>query len=650
MPRPLTPETLVYGLAAAGDPQLSPDGSRVLYTLGAADRGSKKQSSQLWMCGVDGSDPRQITQSGERNGSGRWSPDGGAVAFVSDRVKKSGLFVLPADGAGEGRELARHAQPITFLAWSPDGHHIAYTTVFDPDNPNEIDPPEGAAPPVRVTRRMDYKQDTRGYLNDVRSQVYLVDTVSGDVRRLTSAPVDHFYPQWSPDGRWLAALVPNRNGLHSQLALIEARSGETRLVGPADGVVAVWAWSPDGTRILFAGDTTQTYQSDFFLYDTASGAIRRLTDDLACLPDAGFAPVLPPAQPVWTNDHTALFHAVRAGRSGLYTINTETAAVSAIASWDALHAGLSADATARYIAQGRADLGTIGEIAVVDRETGETNIITQCNADALRDAPPAQWERLDVTRPDGISVEAWLLKPPDFDPAKQYPVVLDVHGGPNGFYGYAFNLVQQCLASHGFLVVYSNPRGSGSYGRDFTMRVIEDWGGADFQDLMAVVDAIQERPYADTARTGIYGYSYGGYMTAWTIGQTDRFAAAVCGAPVFDCESFYGTSDIGYVFGAQHFGGTPHERREWYAAHSPSTYAHRAKTPTLILHGEADDRCPIGQGEQLFTALHQNGCEVELARYPGGSHLFLRVGPPAHREDFLARTLAWFQSHLGGPA
>ena len=162
--------------------------------------------------------------------------------------------------------------------------------------------------------------------------------------------------------------------------------------------------------------------------------------------------------------------------------------------------------------------------------------------------------------------------------------------------------------------------------------------------------ALAARPYVDPARLGIYGFSYGGYMTAWAIGQTDRFAAAVCGAPVFDLESFYGTSDVGHIFGANEFGAAPHEAPAWYAAHSPSTFAHRARTPTLILHGEADERCPIGQGEQMFVALKRAGCEVEFARYPGGSHEGPRFGPPAHTEDFLARTLAWFKRHLGEPA
>ena len=663
MTQALTPETLVYELRAAGDPQIAPDGRRNVYVLNEIDKESKQPRSQLWMCAIDGSDARQLTQTGERNGGPRWSPDGTRIAFVSDRVaasaskgkekdkdqnRKVGIFVLPADGVGEARELTSHGQGISDLAWSPDGARLAYSTTFDPENPDEKAPQEGEAPEVRVTRRIDYKQDNRGYLGDTRVQVFVVDVASGERRRVTTEPVDHNFPQWSPDGSRIATQVPNRNGLCSQLALVDVASGETTLVGPEDGNVGVWSWSPGGDRIIFGGDTRQTWQEDFFVYTVANGDVRRLTDDLPSLPVGGVPGMAPASQPVWLDERQVLFHSVRAGASRLEIIDAEGGAVELVAHWQSQNAGLATDSARRYVAQGRSTLEEVGEIVVYDKQRDELKVITGVNADVLRGHPPAGWERFDVRRGE-FTIEAWLLKPPDFDPDKRYPLLLGVHGGPNGFYGYAFNPLHQALAAAGFLVAFSNPRGSSSYGRHFTLQVARDWGGEDFKDLMAVVDAVLARPYADRARTGIFGYSYGGYMTAWTIGQTDRFKAAVCGAPCFDLESMYGTSDISHTFGELQWGGPPHEDREWYAAHSPSTYAHRAKTPTLIVHGEADERCPIGQGEQMFVALKKAGCEVEFARYPGGAHPFPTSGPPGHRADYYARTLAWFKDHLGEP-
>lgn len=640
----LTPEILVYGFTQAADPQVSPDGTRIVYALVKTDKETKKTSSQVWVCGIDGSHPRQLTWGGSVNGGARWSPDGTYIAFVSDRVEKSGLFVLPMDG-GEARELTRHAQPLGSLAWSPDGRRIAYTTTYDPENPNEEQPAKDAAPRVRVTSRIDYKQDNRGYLGDKRFQVWVVDVVSGERRMVTCDPHDHNQPQWSPDGSRLAVQVTRLNGMCSQLGIVSLESGELQVVGPEEGVVSVWAWSPDGNRILFAGDTRQTWQTDFFLHDLVTGETRRLTDDLQCLPDGGFPTVLPPAQPVWLDDNLALFHAIHAGKSGIYTIDTRDGTVALLHEYAALNVGFSVGGAGRYVAQGHNSLERAGEIAVFDRESGRAEVITRYSERVLAETPPAQWEQFVVHR-DGFAIDAWLLKPADFDSSKQYPVILDIHGGPNGHYGYGWNLFQQLLASNGFLVVFSNPRGSSSYGRDFTLQVSRDWGGEDYQDLMKVVDTVLERPYADPHRTGIWGYSYGGYMTAWTIARNHRFQAAVCGAPCFDLESMYGTSDISHTFGELQWGGPPHADREWYATHSPSSFAHNTRTPTLIIHGEADERCPIGQGEQMFVALKKAGCEVEFARYPGGSHLFLRVGPAEHREDVLRRVLGWFQRHL----
>jgi dipeptidyl aminopeptidase/acylaminoacyl peptidase len=645
MPR-LKPEALVYETVMAAEPQLSPDASRVAYSRSRADRDLDRATSHIFLSSIDGSQTRQLTWSGDHNREPRWSPDGRWLAFVSDRrERQSGLYVMPIDGPGEARELTRHLQNIGHLAWSPDGRFIAYTTPFDPENPDEQPYPKNRAPKVHVTRRLDYKQDNRGWLNDVRQQVFVVEVATGERRRLTSEPDDLWYPQWSPDGRTLAARVTTRNGIFSRLALIDVATGATTRLGPEDGTVGVWAWSPDGGRIVFDGDTEPSAGADFFLHDVKTDRITRLTTDLPCMPDAGFPSVAGPSQPVWLDAAEILFHAIRAGESCYYRFNVDTRELSLEHSTRSVSGGFSLDDAHRYVAQAHSSLEAAGEVAIYDRQSGERRVITSHNSGLLQASPPASWERFDVER-DGTTVEAWLLKPADFDPNLKYPLVLDVHGGPHGFHGFAYNNMQQLLASNGFVVVYSNPRGSGSYGREFAQMVRCDWGGEDYLDLMAVVDKVLEQPYTDPDRTGIWGYSYGGFMTAWTIGQTRRFKAAVCGAPCFDLESMYGTSDISHAWGPYEWGGTPHEASEAFAAHSPSTFAHRATTPTLILQGEADDRCPIGQGEQMFVALKQAGCEVEFARYPGGAHTMLRVGPPSHRADFLTRLLDWFTSHL----
>jgi dipeptidyl aminopeptidase/acylaminoacyl peptidase len=645
MPRPLTPEDVVYGFTIAGEPQIAPDGARIVFTKSKVDPESKKVGSHVWMCDLDGGNMRQLTRSGTRNGGARWSPDGAQLAFVSDRVKRAGIFVMPADGLGEAREVTRHNQGISELTWSPDGTKLAYTTTWDPENPDEEDPAEGAAPKVRVTSRIDYKQDTRGYLNDLRLHVWVVDVASGERRRLSTALNDHLTPQWSPDGQWIGALQYRLNGMAAKLALLPLDAGEPRLIGADNAVAGPWSWSPDGSRVLISADPDGTPQLDFFVYELATGELRRLTDDLQVSPTAGNLMDSAPGAPIWLDERQVLFLAARAGGSGLHVIDANAGTLEPVASFEALHAGLSVDNARRYVVQAFHSAERQGEISVYDLAANTQRIITDFSSAVLSEAPSATPERITVQRGD-FEVEAWLLHPPGFDPSKQYPLVIDIHGGPHGFYGYGFYPWQQVLATHGFLVVYANPRGSGSYGRKFGMAVRHDWGGEDYLDLMAVVDKVLERPYADASRTGMRGYSYGGYMTSWMLGQTDRFQACVCGAPCFDFESFWGTSDIGHYFGEIQFGDAPHKAKEAYAKHSPSEFIHNATTPTLIIHGENDQRCPIGQGEQLFISLLRAGVETEFVRYPGGDHLFLLYGPPEHRADFWRRELAWFTKHL----
>jgi dipeptidyl aminopeptidase/acylaminoacyl peptidase len=377
----------------------------------------------------------------------------------------------------------------------------------------------------------------------------------------------------------------------------------------------------------------------------AEGTLERLTDDLQVLPDVGPFQTPPASQPVWLDDGQVLIHSIRAGASCLHIVDSQSGALRVLAGWDSRHAGLSLDRAKRHVVQTVMRIDSIGEVAVFDPVQKSLEVITRHTEPRLAAHPLAGAERFHVKRGD-FDIEAWLLKPPDMDESQQHPVILDVHGGPNSFYGPSSLPLMQCLATHGFLVVYSNPRGSTTYGRRFTQQVHGDWGREDYGDLMAVMDRVLERPYADPWRTGIYGYSFGGFMTAWTIAHTDRFKAAVCGAPAYDLKSHTYTADIALNFARVQFGGTPDEIPDWYASHSPSNFAHKARTPTLIIQGEADDRCPVGQGQQLYTTLLNAGCEVEMALYPGAAHLFFYNGAPSQREDFLARVLAWFQRHL----
>lgn len=635
---PLTPEALVYGLPQASDPSISPDGTRVVYTLTTVDRRTHKDTRQLWLCDIDGGSARQLTWSGTGNSGARWSPDGTAVAFVSDRDEGSGIYLLPLAAGGESRKVTSHRSGVGNLAWSPDGTRIAYSATWDPENPDDVEAPSESLPKVRVTRRLDYKLDGRGYLGDARTHVWVVDVASGGRHRVTFDLVDHGEPAWSPDGRWIATARHDGLTASSQLLLtpVDDGDGPPVVVGPSGGLVRAYAWSPDGAWIVYAGGLGWAIQAELFVYGVAERELRQRTTD--------FDGVLM-TTPVWLDERQVLVHVARAGASELEVVDCLSATREQVARWTALHGGLSVDRAGRYAVQAHSSYEATGEISVHNLQSGETSIVTKYSQPLLQTSPPAIWERLEVWQ-GAFLVEGWLLKPPDFDPARRYPVVLTVHGGPESFYGYSYSQLQQLLASNGFLVVAANPRGSTSYGRVFADQVLGDWGVEPLKDLEAVLDAVVALPWADGERIGITGGSYGGYMTAWAIGQSQRFKAAVAVAVTFDLESQYLGADFDHAYGDYAWGGPPHANRAWYEAQSPSTFAHRVTTPTLILHGEEDHRCPIGQAEEMFGALKKAGCEVEFVRYPGGSHGFSRSGPPEHRVDYLTRCLAWFTEHL----
>ncbi len=640
----LAPEMLAYQLLTARDPQISPDGSSIVYALAGFDAVSRRPFSRLWVCRRDGSQARPLTSPERRASGARWSPGGERIAFTSSMEEGHGLFVMSVDPDILPQQVARHSRPLGSLAWSPDGLRVAYTTAYDPDDPHEERSP-AATPPVRVTRRIDYKDDDRGYVGDARRHVFVVGVADRRPRRVSAELVDHAGPLWSPDGRWLAMEVSRGGRVGSDVVLLDIESGQSRTISPEAGMAGGPSWAPCGDRVFYLCDVDRSFHPDYFVYHLASGKSERLTSGLLSVPAAGPGGAAPS---VWLNDHQVLINTVQGGEGGLEIIDIETRQLSVPYRQPSRLSGSSLDRSGRFVVQVHETPTTPGEISVFDRDTSVMTTITDYTGAQLAERPPATWERLSVRRA-GFSIDAWLLKPPDFDPEMRYPVVLDVHGGPSGHHSLGFVPHQQCLATHGFLVVCPNPGGSTSYGGPFARRVIEDWGGADLADLLAVLDAVLERPYADPTRVGIYGYSYGGYMTAWAISQTDRFSAAVCGAPIFDLMSDYGTSDAAYNGLERHGGGAPHARQEWYLSHSPSTFAHQTRTPTLIIHGEADYRCPIGQGEQMFTILKKAGCEVEFARYPGASHMFFVSGPPDQRVDFLSRVLHWFQGHLGNP-
>lgn len=647
MTQSITAERAVYDLPAISSPRVSPDGKSIAYVRTIVDRTTGKYDCQIWTYSLETSIRKRVSQAGHSHSDPVWSPTGNSLAFVasSDGEDKGdhphaicNMSLLSA----ETSILTRHAKQPGSLAWNPDGTAIAYSLLFDPDNPDETPVDKNAPKPVRVTRRLDYKQDGFGYLNDVRHQIFIVEFSSGERRKLTGAAVDHLQPGWSPDGKSLVVLMPNRNGMLSQLGVIDVTSGKLAQYGTADGEVGVATFSPDSTRIFCSADEHGGPHLSGFVLDLSTGTMTRVLDDPEFLIDSATTSA---AFPVWIDESTVLLGGQLAGRSGLWTVDGATQSLTNVGLWNAGHGELSVPHSRAFAIQSINALGGTVGLVQIDLTTGERNVLFNEAEDFYAETPAAGWEQCPVDR-DGVTIDAWLIKPADFDPAASYPLIINIHGGPHGSFGFTTNLHAEIMASRGYLVLLVNPRGSTTYGSAYANAVKHDWGGVDWADLEAVLDHVVARDYVDADRTGAYGYSYGGYMTSWILGHTDRFKAVVCGAPVFDLESFFGTSDIGHIFGDEQHGAPPWVSREEMFARSPSSHIHKATTPTLIVHGEADERCPIGQGEQMFISLLKAGCEAEFVRYPGGYHGFTRLGEPAHRIDYYDRTIAWFDRFL----
>lgn len=642
MTRPISPEHFINDVPSISSIDISPDGQSIVYARGTIDITTGKAESHLWLCDIDGQHRRQLTHAGTSNGHAAWSPDGASIAFTSQREgdTPSAICLLPLAG-GEAEILTSHATPPMSLAWSPDGTSIAYPMNVDPENPNETPRDPKAPAKIRVIREPQYKLDGFGYRGDVRLQLFLLDEATRERRQLTSEPVDHTNPDWSPDGKTLAVSLWIDGPINTQIGLVDAKTGETKRIGEPGVYLGDFNWSPDGARIVF-----ETGLADYGLIDVATGAVSPLLENDRFMPAGAMDPS---GTVVWSDDDTLLVHGFAAGASGLWEIDIAGGTSTNKARREAMHGGLHTTSDGSRIVQTISDLtGTIG-LSTIDPVSGKSTLLFDEAEGVFAETPTAQWERVSIERA-GYTIEGFLFKPADFDERKKYPVVVDVHGGPQGMQTYNLGGIPQVLATNGFLVLQPDPRGSTSYGRAFSEAVYIDWGYEDWEDIKGLLDQVLERRYADRERTGIHGYSYGGYMTAWAIGQTTRFKAAVCGAPCFDLESMYGTSDISYILGAMQWGGAPWENHDWYRDHSPASHIHKATTPTLIVQGEADERCPVGQGEQMFISLQKLGVDVEFARYPAGFHGFPWTGEPAHRIDYLARTLGWFKRYLGDPA
>ncbi|PKB72738.1 MAG: hypothetical protein BZY75_05440 [SAR202 cluster bacterium Io17-Chloro-G7] len=648
MTAPISPD-VAYRLKSVGDPSISPDGSTLVYSLSWIDRDSMESRSRVMLMNLSSGKAEEFTQ-GQRDSAPRFSPDGKTVGFLRRMDGQQSQVWVIGTGGGEGRQLTEISLGVRDFSWSPDSRQIVLTADVDPEA-EAPDSDAGKFPQVKVIKRIRYRYDTLGWRGDAHFHLFVVGVDGEAPRQLTDGDWDDMAAAWCPDGSRIA-FISGRREDRDERALTEAYvvpvdGGEPEMWSQALYDVGAITWSPDGTRLLVAGsdmpESMAAWQSILYVLEPGKSP-RPITDD-SVRPSLSFPVYNRSPEICWTKDDRVLFLGDTKGETYLLEVSASGGRPRPSGGGGWQSTGLSVDENANSAVVQATFPASPGEIHYLDLVSTASEQLTEVNREYLDEHPAARMEKFFVQRED-LELECRLWFPPNFDRGQKYPMILDIHGGPNGAFYDAFNPVQQVLATSGFLVLAVNPRGSSTYGKSFMMSVLDDWGGEDYQDLMTAVSDVAQRAYVDETRLGIHGYSYGGFMTSWTVGHNDTFKAAVVGAPCIDLYSMYGTSDIGISFGESQWGGTLMDSAEKLLKRSPITYAANVNTPVLLLHGEADRRCPISQSEEYFQVLKRLGKEVEFVRFPDCSHVFPRMGHPKMREEYMARTLEWFQKWL----
>ena len=646
-------------LQNVGDPQISPDGARVAFVRTATDMEKNTYRGEVWVAPADGSRPAHKFTGGKwSDAEPRWSPDGARVAFVSDRQEEQAqVFLIPADG-GEASALTHlEAGGIHGLRWSPDGAKIAFLYRATPHDYTKKAAEErkgkGLSSPPRVHTRLGYRLDGFGYFDGSYWQVYVADAQTGEARALTGGEYSCGDICWSPDGQTLAFLSDRRpdgdasGTADTQVWTVSAEGGDITALPSPPGEKGGLAWSPDGLLayvgnpapldqwgtnndrafVLPAGGS-ETAQDLTGHTDKAVGAL-----SIADVGGGGGESL------VWSADGARLsFPVSEDGDTRVYSVPAGGGDLSPLTPTGHVVGGFSVAGDALAYTLGAPTVPA--EVFVGDRQVSDLN---RAWSDEIALQSPTPFA---LDGGDGGIVPGWFLLPPDFKADGTAPLVLYVHGGPHLQYANTLFHELQWLAAQGYVVAYANPRGSKGYGEEHTKAIKGDWGGPALADVERVADEAIARGYADPKKTAIMGGSYGGYLTAWAVGHTDRFACAIADRLVNNIHSMSGTCDFPWSHGTYYTGNAWDDPSDLWR-HSPLAYAGKINTPLLLIHSDGDLRCLVSQAEELFAALRLQRKPVEFVRYPAEtSHGLSRSGPPDLRMDRLHRNLAWLDKYL----
>ncbi len=644
--RPLEPAD-VLALRDVDDPQLSPDGAWVAYTVGAVDVAEDTSVGQVFMSPTAGGEAVQLTSGKKSASRPRFSPDGRWLAFLSERDgEKTQVYLLDRRG-GDARKLTDYKASVSDLAWSPDSRRLALV-VADPDPDEAADEKaekagEKKRPRPIVIRRLQFMRDEEGYLRDEREHLHVVDVASGASVQVTAGPFDDAEPSWSPDGRLLAftsnRTLPDPDASENTDVFVVAAEARAmpRALTTSPGADSAPRFTADGRSVVYVagGDPNDVWYgtSRVAIVPVAGGAARELTSGL----DRNvFAPRPAP------DGRSVVFILEDGGNKHLARVPLAGGAVERIVAGERDVQGFDIAARgAIVVLESQPDHPP--EIAAVS--AAGLARVTHVNDAVLAGVRLAPLERFKAKSADGTPIDGFLLRPLDAPAGTRVPTVLRIHGGPVDQFSTEFQLEWQLFAAHGYAVVAANPRGSSGYGRDFARAIWADWGNKDFEDVMAVVDHAIAMGVADPDRLGVNGWSYGGILTDYVITKTTRFKAAISGASETNYLANYGNDHYQHVWEAEL--GLPWRNTALWMRLSPWFEVEKITTPTLIMSGSEDRNVPLLNSQQLYQALRRLGRETELVIYPDETHTFKR---PSFRKDRFERYLAWYDRHLKTPA
>ena len=647
--RTVEPEDL-FKLKFLQDGQLSPDGKTVAYMVSRVETENEELEEHvaIWLLSLETGETRQLTAGLARDATPRWSPDGRQIAFISTRNEKPQIYIIPVDG-GEARALTAMKQGVGGgPEWSPDGKRIALTA-----GPEEE--PLDLKAPYRLTRHT-FRFDEMGYLENVLQDIYVIPVEGGEPKRLTDDACQKNGLAWSPDGREIlfsVMLFPDSHRLHPDVRVVNLE-GEVRTLLKDWGNVVSAAWTPDGSKVVLIAslvDEPIGTQNDLWIVASQGGEPECRTAGLdlqvggRLQPDMPVMAVRAPRILIPKDGQTAYTQVQDGGTVQIYRIalSGPESCVSVLAGERAC---IPQDMKADQLLFLVSTLDNPTDLYLTDLSGAGERWLTHLNADLLAELALPTVEHLLFPGSDGVQVEGWIIKPGIGQ--APYPTILYIHGGPHSAFGHMFSFDFQMLAGAGYAVLFVNHRASTGYGDEFATAIKGDWGNLDYKDLMAGVDVAIEKGIANPDRLGCCGISGGGNLSCWIVGQTDRFKAAVPENPVTNWQSFYGVSDIGPWFAVEEMGGLPHEIPEVYRRCSPITFAHRCTTPTLLVQGEHDWRCPAEQSEQFYAVLKANGCTVEMLRLPNSPHAGSIGGLPILRRAQNEALLGWMNRYVLG--